>query len=198
MTSSTSRPGRPRDPQADQAILAAARDLLAEGGLHGLTVEGTAARAGVAKTTVYRRYSSKLDLAVAAIAALIQSGGPAENASDIAPSAVDLFQQTLGSPGNQAALMAVASAAATDSEVHERFRQSVIEPVLGQITDSFQDASSRGLISPDTPSDFCYDAIVGTLMHRLVIRQEPVDERFEDQMSRLVAFLLSGLNAQHP
>ena len=62
MGEQSARPGRPRDPHADQAILAAARDLLADGGLsENLTVEGTAQRAGVAKTTVYRRYPTKLD-----------------------------------------------------------------------------------------------------------------------------------------
>lgn len=56
MGDKAARPGRPRDPRADAAILQAARDLMAEGGLSNLTVEGTAQRAGVAKTTVYRRY----------------------------------------------------------------------------------------------------------------------------------------------
>ena len=74
MGTQNGKPGRPRDPHADEAILAAARDLLAEGGLANLTVEGTAQRAGVAKTTVYRRYPTKLDLAVAAVADLVSGG----------------------------------------------------------------------------------------------------------------------------
>jgi AcrR family transcriptional regulator len=41
--------------------------LLGESGFGSLTVEGVAARAGVAKTTIYRRYRSKADLALAVL-----------------------------------------------------------------------------------------------------------------------------------
>src|SRR5438132_7533609 len=60
------RPGRPRSAEADEAILEAAVDLFAEVGLEGLTVEGVAARAGVGKATIYRRYPGKVDIVVAA------------------------------------------------------------------------------------------------------------------------------------
>ena len=63
---SARRPGRPRSAEADEAILEAAIELFAEVGLDGLTVEGVAARAGVGKATIYRRYPSKVDLVVAA------------------------------------------------------------------------------------------------------------------------------------
>src|SRR5439155_3363439 len=59
-------PGRPRSAEADEAILEAAVELFAEVGLEGLTVEGVAARAGVGKATIYRRYPGKADLVVAA------------------------------------------------------------------------------------------------------------------------------------
>src|SRR6187455_1661009 len=48
--------GRPRSETARTKILAAARSLLDERGLPGLTVEGIAARAGVGKPTIYRHW----------------------------------------------------------------------------------------------------------------------------------------------
>ncbi len=57
-------PGRPRDPACDAAILDAALDAFVEHGYRGMSIEGVAARAGVAKATVYRRYSSKAKLVV--------------------------------------------------------------------------------------------------------------------------------------
>ena len=58
--------GRPRSEEAHQAILAATLELLAEGGYSALTVEGVAARAGVGKATIYRRWASKLPLVIEA------------------------------------------------------------------------------------------------------------------------------------
>jgi AcrR family transcriptional regulator len=55
----TRRPGRPRSPEAHAAILRAAVELALEGGLRGLSMEAIAARAGVGKATIYRRWKSK-------------------------------------------------------------------------------------------------------------------------------------------
>src|ERR1700754_5144583 len=64
------RPGRPVDPAVDDAIVEGAARALLEGGLQRMTVPGVAAAAGVAKTTVYRRYQTPAQLALAAIARL--------------------------------------------------------------------------------------------------------------------------------
>src|ERR687891_424247 len=56
-----------RATRTERAILQATREVLIEAGEAGLTVEGVAARAGVAKTTVYRRWSSKEELALAVL-----------------------------------------------------------------------------------------------------------------------------------
>ena len=61
-------PGRPRSEEADQAILGATIMLLAEHGVYGLSIEAVAAEAGVGKTTIYRRWQTKEDLVVAALA----------------------------------------------------------------------------------------------------------------------------------
>lgn len=61
------RPGRPRSVQADQAILEAALELIADDGLQGMSLEGVAARAGVSKTTIYRRWPNKDALALEAL-----------------------------------------------------------------------------------------------------------------------------------
>ena len=61
------RPGRPRSLSAHQAILDAALDLLAAEGYERMTIEAVAARAGVGKTTIYRRWASKEDLIIDAM-----------------------------------------------------------------------------------------------------------------------------------
>ena len=66
------RGGRPRSSAAELAILQATRELLVEGGVQKLTVEGVAARAGVAKTTIYRRWRDKDELALAVVLDMVE------------------------------------------------------------------------------------------------------------------------------
>src|SRR3954462_8865190 len=71
MTAGADAGDRRRDRERRAAILDATRQLLAEGGVQRLTVEGVAARAGVAKTTIYRRWRSKDELALAVLLELV-------------------------------------------------------------------------------------------------------------------------------
>lgn len=67
MDSTSPGPGRPRDPAAEGAIIAATLELLAESGYEGVRVAQVASRAGVSKATMYRRWPSKTQLVVAAL-----------------------------------------------------------------------------------------------------------------------------------
>ena len=69
-TADVRRPGRPRSPEAHAAILRAALELAVEGGLRGLSMEAIAARAGVGKATIYRRWKSKEALFAEAIGSI--------------------------------------------------------------------------------------------------------------------------------
>jgi AcrR family transcriptional regulator len=64
------RPGRPRSEQAECAIIEATLDLFAEQGFEGVCVEAVAARAGVGKATIYRRWPNKEELLLAAFSSL--------------------------------------------------------------------------------------------------------------------------------
>ena len=64
------RRGRPRSVLAERAILAAALDLIAERGPEGLGIEQVAAKAGVGKATIYRRWRGKEDMLLDAIGSL--------------------------------------------------------------------------------------------------------------------------------
>src|ERR1700752_2097437 len=68
--------GRPRSEQADRAILQAAAEVLAERGLAGMSIEEVASRAGVGKTTIYRRWTSRGTLALDAFLAEFQGQQP--------------------------------------------------------------------------------------------------------------------------
>lgn len=64
------KPGRPREHRADRAIIGATLEIFADEGYHALTIEAVAARAGVGKATVYRRWAGKKELVIDALASL--------------------------------------------------------------------------------------------------------------------------------
>lgn len=192
MQESTARPGRPRDPHADEAILAAARDLLAEGGLVNLTVEGTAQRAGVAKTTVYRRYPTKLILAVSAVAALITPMPESESVDGMIRTSLELFRGQIGSPTGQRAFLAVAAAAAGDPVVHQLFAEKVLAPLQASVTQALDEARARGDASLDASPEFVFDVLMGTIVHRAIIRQDPPDDDFRHKFTELTRYVYMG------
>src|SRR5271165_1177039 len=87
------RPGRPRSPAVDRAILRAALKLFVEGGFDGVTMEQVAKTAGVARTTLYRRWSSAEALIAQAIAA--ERGEPESDVPARRLSSSDLVDQLL-------------------------------------------------------------------------------------------------------
>jgi AcrR family transcriptional regulator len=64
------RPGRPRSERAEQAIVEATIEAIGERGIDGVRCADVAARAGVGKATLYRRWPGKEDLLIAAFAAM--------------------------------------------------------------------------------------------------------------------------------
>ncbi len=191
MPDQAARPGRPRSPQADEAILASARELMAEGGLSNLTVEGTAQRAGVAKTTVYRRYPTKLDLAVAAVAALVAEPPEGDTVEESTAAGMQAWEQYMGSSRSQAAFLAVAAAAAADPEIHARFTETVVEPVRANVLATIKAAQESGEASASPPVDLIFDVTIGTLIHRQVIRQDPLTPEFTAQFTELLKRLMA-------
>src|SRR3954454_18298068 len=64
-------PGRPRNAQADRAIIQAVLDLLSAGqSADALSIEAVAAKAGVGKATIYRRWANKEALLIDAVAGM--------------------------------------------------------------------------------------------------------------------------------
>jgi AcrR family transcriptional regulator len=191
MGDKTARPGRPRDPQADEAILRAARDLLSEGGLANLTVEGTAQRAGVAKTTVYRRYPTKVALAVAAVAALISPNDPRGGSlEEVVSEGLLQFTGDFAASNGQSAFLSVAAAASGDVEAHKMFAAQVLAPIETKFRRSLD------LTDSTSSSSFAFDVLLGTMINRLVIRQLPLDDDFEKRFVALTNFVLDGEAAE--
>ena len=187
-----SRRGRPRNADADTAILAATRELLAERGWADLTIAEVAARAGVAKTTLYRRWPGKADLVVDAMAALFSELEIEDRGSMLADAlgTVRQYVALLQLPETQAALLALAAEADRDDSLRVKVRQQVIDPQRRLVHEGWERACARGEVDGETDIDLIFDMICGTLVNRILIRGEPVTDLY---LTRLVSVLLAGL-----
>lgn len=184
--------GRPRSSAADAAILDATRDLLAQGGWTALTVEGVAARAGVAKTTVYRRFASRTELAVAVLADLLESTWTALEASDdpnrAVREAIRACARAYRTPSARAAYLAVIAAADRDPSLRAAVDERVVDQArrivargLGLMLE--QGATSASGAAAVIESDLLLDLVAGALVHRILVRGQDVDDAFVDQLA---------------
>ncbi|MDX3097491.1 TetR/AcrR family transcriptional regulator [Streptomyces sp. ME19-03-3] len=193
------RTGRPRSAEADRAILDAARQALVELGWGRLTMGDVAARAGVAKTTLYRRWASKNELVVDAVAVLFDALELPDRGSLRADveGVVLQFAALLEQPAARTALMAVVAEATHDEALRRRIREAIVDRQKRLVVEGRRRAQERGEIPPDEGDpaprvDLVFDVIAGAVVHRALISGEPVDR---DWAARFTTVLLSGLAA---
>lgn len=185
--SPASRTGRPRSATADAAILAATRAALVELGWSKLTLGDVATRAGVAKTTLYRRWAGKNELVVDAVAelfdelALPDSGSLAADIEGV----VLQFATILDRPEAKSGLMAVVAEATRDDALRERIRESVVDRQKRLVLEGRSRAQARGELPPEPDpaeasrtADLIFDMVAGAVVHRTLVSGEPVDEEW--------------------
>lgn len=193
--------GRPRNAAADTAILESTRQALVELGWSKLTLGDVATRAGVAKTTLYRRWAGKSELVVDAVAELfdeLELPDRGSLAADI-EGVVLQFAALLGRPETKTALMAVVAESTSDEPLRERIRTSIVDRQKRLVLAGRKRAQERGELpaEPDPAAagrtaDLIFDVIAGAVVHRALVSAEPVDE---DWARRFTLLLLGGLAA---
>jgi len=191
--------GRPRSSHADAAILDAVRALLAEGGWTALTVEGVAARAGVAKSTVYRRFASRTELAVAAVAELLDEAAvpldpgstPHEQVRRSAQAIADVY----GRPAARAAYLAVMAESGRDADLRAAVDTQVLGPARALVVERLELGAEAGAIpagDAEARADLVFDLLAGALVHRILVRGEHADDAFVDALARAIAAVLGS------
>ncbi|WP_262701605.1 MULTISPECIES: TetR/AcrR family transcriptional regulator [Streptomyces] len=205
MSPSARRTGRPRSAEADRAILGATRAALVELGWAKLTLGDVAARAGVAKTTLYRRWASKCELVVDAVAAVfdehLEAGDHGSLHADV-EAAVIRLGALLERPETGTALMAVLAEAMHDESLRCRVRSAIVDRQKRLVTIGRERARLRGELpraeDPEASArnaDLIFDAVAGTVLHRLMVSAEPVDPHWARDFTDL---LLYGMTRADP
>ncbi|MEV6421317.1 TetR/AcrR family transcriptional regulator [Streptomyces sp. NPDC051662] len=196
-----SRRGRPRSAEADSAILEATRAALGELGWSKLTMGDVATRAGVAKTTLYRRWPAKSELVVDAVAVLfdeLELPDRGSLAADVEGVVVQ-FAALLERPETKTALMAVIAESTRDEALRARIRASIVDRQKRLVLLGRERAQTRGELPREQDSvkaartaDLIFDVIAGAVVHRTLVSAVPVDEEWARTFTTL---LLGGLAA---
>ena len=165
--------GRPRSEQAHRAILDATLTLLDEGGYGPLTIEAVAARARVGKTTIYRRWPSKLELVIEAVAEL-RPALPVEDTGSVLGDFM-AFQRTqitrvAAGPLPRIVPRMIAESVG-DAELHTAFQRELINPLREAIGEVLRRGLERGELRDDLDLALATDVVHGTVVYRVLMSQ---------------------------
>jgi AcrR family transcriptional regulator len=169
-TADTRRPGRPRSPEAHAAILRAALELAVEGGLRGLSMEGIAARAGVGKATIYRRWKNKEALFAEAIGSIAVAPDVPDTGSVKGDFAV-VSGAALGRMAPEAfrVIPRLLADAADDPELLEAMHEALLRPRRVAITGILRRGIERGELRADLDVDLVSDMLIGPMIARVLM-----------------------------
>jgi AcrR family transcriptional regulator len=186
--------GRPRDPSRDEAIIDAAIEVLVRDGYDRLSMEGVAAAAGVGKATVYRRWSSKADLVIDAMATL----KPAIDSIDTGTldGDIELMVDTSCSPRSQRlqrVMVSVCSALPREPDLLEAFRLRFTEPRIARIADMLERARGRGELGPDVDVAMAASLVPSLMLQRALMTGQPAGRLYAEKVVGSVLLPVLGL-----
>ncbi|HEX2298123.1 MAG TPA: TetR/AcrR family transcriptional regulator [Pseudonocardiaceae bacterium] len=194
--------GRPRDASRDRALLDATLAVLAESGYGGLTTAAVAARAGVSTATLYRRWSSKEDLVIAAASAhapeLATSPDTGTLEGDLRALLQDKATALTGESGRL--MRALIGEAAHNTALAEALTTAFLTPVRRRVGEITERAVHRGEIPPVEDADLLGDLVIGPMVNRFLLTSSLPDRgdaadaaRMAD---RLLPFLLRAVGSE--
>jgi AcrR family transcriptional regulator len=168
------RAGRPRDPQRNAAILDACTELLLEVGYDRLSIDAVAAKAGVGKATVYRRWPNKGPLVIEAFLASKPAVTPIDTGS-LATDLDVLRAAYCGSKSQRALCMiqAIASALPRDPDLMHAFQERFATPRRERIEHILLRARERGEIGDGIDVQFVADVLPSMMFQRLIVQGSP-------------------------
>ena len=168
--------GRPRDPKTDEAILQAAIELFSEHGAKGVTMQDIAKRAGVAATTLYRRWSSKERLLVDALAAVRTREEEPIGAYDavtydqLLSIMTELTPTVLGRSDLGKLVAQLIGSVRSTPELMEAYWNAHLLPRRRQFNRGLKRLQQQGFLPPHTDPEIVQDMLVGALLYRFLIQ----------------------------
>jgi len=187
----TRRPGRPRSEQAEQAIIEATLDLFAEQGFEGVCVEAVAARAGVGKATIYRRWPNKEELLLAAFGSLKSPFPEPKGVSvrDDLLAMVEVMCADKADPRKSRRYALLLGEGDKYPRLMARYKETIVQPRRDAMRAVIRHGVEAGELRPDTDVEIAMLTLTGAIM------AQEKDGTFDDDFAvRLVDGLLRGLS----
>jgi AcrR family transcriptional regulator len=195
VTITESRIGRPRDEAVSAAITEAVLGLLAEVGFGSMSMDALAARAGVSKASIYRRWASKEDLVIDVIGGLVSR-------VDIV-STGEIRADLLAVLGRFGAFLSELKAGSIfprlvgevhcGSDLGRHYAESVILPKRAILAGLITEAKERGELKEDLDVEIAVDMLTGPVMLRNLMGAFRSADPAGDE--KLVDALLEGWRA---
>jgi AcrR family transcriptional regulator len=187
------RRGRPRDPSRDEAIIDAAIDVLVRDGYDNLSMEGVATAAGVGKATVYRRWSSKAELVIDAMATLKPALDTIDSGS--LEGDMDLMITASCSPLSQRlseVMVSVCSALPREPDLLDAFKTRFTEPRIALITEMLERARRRGELGPEIDVAMAASLVPSLMLQRALMTGQPAGRVYAEQIAGSVLLPVLG------
>lgn len=188
-------PGRPRSIRADEAILEAVLDLLAEDStIEALSIEAIAARAGVGKATIYRRWSGKDGLLQDALRRL-KPPPPEPAGKSVREDLINLVGTSGHNPDPRARkIMPCLMPMMNRSPEQYRLYQELVEPRRRMIREVLHRGIELGELRADLDPELTVALLTAPLLMQRLLRSQPdLDER--DLPARIVDAVVAGIAA---
>ncbi|MGW1996435.1 TetR/AcrR family transcriptional regulator [Embleya sp. NPDC001921] len=189
MSSSPPLKGRPRDPRSHAAIIGATVALVVEVGYAATSIGAVAARAGVGKDTIYRRWSGKPELVFEAVftttddAPIPNTGTLTGDLTELLESLIDEFR----SPAGGAALPGLLADFAADPALRTRIRTDFLAPSKDRLAVVFDRAARRGEIAAETPVDLVLDTLAGAVFFHVALVGESPTPRLAGRLAAMIS-----------
>lgn len=171
--------GRPRDARLDTAILSATRELLAEVGYPGLTLEGVAARAGTTKPAIRRRWASRQLLVITALGEIMGTAPTPDTGCTHCDLilGIETIGQAFGGAFGRRTLPALIADLAGDPELDRVFADTLFHPRRATTRAALLRGIERGDLRADADLDLLLDLLAATTYHRVLFGHMPIDDR---------------------
>ncbi|AKA01276.1 TetR family transcriptional regulator [Streptomyces noursei ZPM] len=199
MTARRQRGGRPRDSRVDDKILQTTRELIDETGYPALTVDQVAARAGVGKAAIYRRYASKAEMAFAATMfeqQLPPLAGTGSLHGDLL-ALVRAFHIRMATPAARQLAPALISEIAVKPGLEARFQDTFLAAEQAIFAEIIERAVARGELAGTVDPAMAHLLLLGSLASALYIINLPVDDAMITDLATAATAGITALADRH-